>query len=84
MRHCKYSNGVIGITGAVAGGGQRAGNADEDRILLRFEYAGRELDEPYDSLDFASTILSLAGHTAHLLRRAVPMQWRVRTADEFR
>lgn len=35
----------------------------------------RELDEPYDSLNFASTILSLAGHTAPLPNRAISMQW---------
>ncbi len=34
----------------------------------------RELDEPYDSLNFA-TILSLAGHTAPLPNRAVSMRW---------
>jgi Type I phosphodiesterase / nucleotide pyrophosphatase len=34
----------------------------------------RDLDEPYDSLNFASTILSLAGHAATLPNRAVPMR----------
>jgi hypothetical protein len=43
-----------------------------------------DLDEPYDSLSFASTILSLAGHTAPLPNRAVPMQWSVRAVDALR
>lgn len=43
----------------------------------------RELVEPYDSLNFASTILSLAGHTAPLPNRAVPMQWSGRAGLQF-
>ena len=43
-----------------------------------------ELDEPYDSLNFASTILSLAGHTAPLPTRTVPMQWSGRAVDALR
>ena len=44
----------------------------------------REVDEPYDSINFASTILSLAGHTAPLPNRAVPMQWSGRAVDALR